>query len=198
MTKTLLIAASLTAVAIPSVAQAQALPAAVVAVVDIEKVTSTCNACRTAITALQGQVTTLQNRERTLGTPLQTEQKSIQTAIDALNGKEPDAALKTRVQAFQTKQQQAVAELERSKQQIGLNQQYVNKQIGDKLGPIYSQVMQKRGANLMVEIGTTLASGAALDVTNDVLTALNAALPSISTTAPAQPAQQQRTQPQGR
>lgn len=198
MTKTLLIAASLTAVALPSVAQAQALPAAVVAVVDIEKVTSTCNACRTAITALQGQVTALQNRERTLGTPLQTEQKSIQTAIDALNGKEPDAALKTRVQAFQTKQQNAVAELERGKQQIGLNQQYVNKQIGDKLGPIYSQVMQKRGANLMVEIGTTLASGAALDVTNDVLTALNAALPSISTTAPAQPAQQQRTQPQGR
>ncbi len=198
MTKTLLIAASLTAVVIPSVAQAQALPAAVVAVVDIEKVTSTCNACRTAITALQGQVTALQNRERTLGTPLQTEQKSIQTAIDALNGKEPDAALKTRVQAFQTKQQQAVAELERSKQQIGLNQQYVNKQIADKIGPIYSQVMQKRGANIMVEIGTTLASGAALDVTNDVLTALNSALPSISTTAPAQPAQQQRTQPQGR
>jgi Skp family chaperone for outer membrane proteins len=198
MTKTLLVAASLTAVAIPSVAQAQALPAAVVAVVDIEKVTSTCNACRTAITALQGQVTALQNRERTLGTPLQTEQKSIQTAIDALNGKEPDAALKTRVQAFQTKQQQAVAELERSKQQIGLNQQYVNKQIADKIGPIYSQVMQKRGANIMVEVGTTLASGASLDVTNDVLTALNAALPSISTTAPAQPAQQQRTQPQGR
>ncbi|WP_308516853.1 OmpH family outer membrane protein [Sphingomonas flavescens] len=198
MTKTLLIAASLTAVAIPSVAQAQALPAAVVAVVDIEKVTSTCNACRTAITALQGQVTALQNRERTLGTPLETEGKSIQTAIDALNGKEPDAALKTRVQSFGTKRQQAMAELERGKQQIGLNQQYVNKQIGDKLGPIYSQVMQKRGANLMVEIGTTLASGAALDVTNDVLTALNAALPSISTTAPAQPAQQQRTQPQGR
>ena len=197
MTKTLLIAASLTAVALPSAAQAQALPAAVVAVVDIEKVTSTCNACRTAITALQGQVTALQNRERTLGTPLQTEQKSIQTAIDALNGKEPDAALKSRVQAFQTKQQQAVAELERGKQQIGLNQQYVNKQIADKIGPIYSQVMQKRGANLMVEIGTTLASGAALDVTNDVLASLNAALPSLSTTAPAQPTQQ-RTQPQGR
>ena len=197
MTKTLLIAATFAAAALPSAAQAQAIPAAVVAVVDIEKVTSTCNACRTAITSLQGQVTALQNREKTLGTPLETEQKSIQTAIDALNGKEPDAALKTRVQAFQTKRQQAMAELERGKQQIGLNQQYVNKQIADKIGPIYSQVMQKRGANLMVEIGTTLASGSALDVTNDVLTALNAALPSISATAPAQPAQQ-RTQPQGR
>ena len=197
MTKILLIAASVAAVTLPSAVQAQALPAAVVAVVDIEKVTSTCNACRTAITALQGQVTALQNRERTLGTPLQTEQKSIQTAIDALNGKEPDAALKARAQAFTTKQQQAVAELERGKQQLQLNQQYVNKQIADKIGPIYSQVMQKRGANLMVEIGATLASGATLDVTNDVLTALNAALPSISATAPAQAAPKQ-AQPQGR
>ena len=34
--------------------------------------------------------------------------------------------------------------------------------------------MQRRGANMMVEIGQTLASGASLDVTNDVLTALNA------------------------
>jgi hypothetical protein len=48
----------------------------------------------------------------------------------------------------------------------------------------------------MVEIGTTLASGANLDVTNDVLTALNAALPTIQTTAPA--AATNRAQPQGR
>jgi hypothetical protein len=48
---------------------------------------------------------------------------------------------------------------------------------------------------MLVEIGQTLASGATLDVSNDVLTALNAALPSIATTAPA-PARQ--TQPQGR
>jgi len=46
--------------------------------------------------------------------------------------------------------------------------------------------MQRRGANIMVELGTTLASGAALDVTNDVLAGLNAALPSVATVAPAQ------------
>jgi outer membrane protein len=197
MTKLLLISASLAAVALPAAAQAQAIPAAVVAVVDLDKVTSTCNACRTAATALRGQVTALQNREKALATPLQTEQKSIQAAIDALNGKEPDAALQARVKAFQTKQQQGSQELQRQQQQIQLNQQYVNKQIADKIGPIYTQVMQKRGANIMVEIGQTLASGQTLDVTNDVLTALNAALPSIATTAPAQ-AKPKQAQPQGR
>ena len=56
--------------------------------------------------------------------------------------------------------------------------------------------MQRRGANIMVEIGTTLASASGIDVTTDVLTALNTAMPSLQTTAPApaRPAQQ----PQGR
>jgi outer membrane protein len=196
--KKLLISASLAAaVALPSAAQAQAIPAAVIAVVDLDRVTSQCNSCKTAAAALRAQVTALQNRETALATPLQTEQKAIQAVIDALNGKEPDAALQARVKAFQTKQQQAAQELQRQQQQVQLNNQYVQKQVAEKLGPIYTQVMQKRGANMMVEIGQTLASGANLDVTSDVLTALNAALPSISTTAPAQP-QQQRQQPQGR
>jgi outer membrane protein len=194
--KKLLITSSLAAAALPTAAQAQAIPAAIVAVVDLDKVTSQCNACKTASAALRSQVTALQNREKTLATPLQTEGKAIQAAIDALNGKEPDAALQARVKAFQAKQQQGSQELQRQQQQIQLNQQYVQKQIAEKIGPIYTQVMQRRGANLMVEIGQTLASGSTLDVTNDVLTALNAALPTIRTTAPAQPAQQQ--QPQGR
>jgi len=133
---------------------------------------------------------------RTLAAPLQTEGKSLQTAIDALAGKEPDAALQARIKAFQAKQQQGAQEIQRQQQQIQANQQYVQKQIAEKLGPIYTQVMQRRGANIMVEIGTTLASASGIDVTTDVLTALNTAMPSLQTTAPApaRPAQQ----PQGR
>ena len=187
--KKLLIVASLAAsVALPSAAQAQAIPAAIIAVVDLDKVTSDCNACKTATAALRSQVQAYQNRENSLAAPLQTEQKSIQSAIDALNGKEPDAALKARVTAFQNRQQQGATELQRQQEQIKRNQQYVQKQIGDKLGPIYSQVLQKRGANMLLEQGATLASAQTLDVTNDVIAALNTALPTIQTTAPAAPA----------
>ena len=196
--KRMLITASLAAAAImPSAAHAQAIPGAVVAVVDLEKVTAECNACKTAAASLRSQVTSLQSRQQTLAGPLQAEGKSIQDAIDALNGKQPDAALKARAQAWETKRQQAAQEVARSEQQIQANNQYVQKQISDKLGPIYSSVMQRRGANMMVEIGQTLASGASLDVSNDVLTALNAALPAIQTTAPAAPATR-TNQPQGR
>ena len=193
--KKLLISASLIgSVMLPSAALAQAIPPAIVAVVDLEKVQSQCRACQTAAATLRSQVTALQSRESALATPLQTEGKSIQTAVDALNGKEPDAALQARIKAFQTKQQQGAQELQRQQQQIQRNQAYIAQQIQAKLGPIYQQVMQKRGANVMIEQGTTLAAGSTLDVTNDVLTALNAQLPSVQTTAPAA-AQQQ---PQGR
>jgi outer membrane protein len=194
MKKILFSAALAASVLMPSVASAQALPAAVIAVVDLERVTRDCNACKTATAALQGQVNALKSRQQALTTPLQTEGKSIQTAIDALNGKEPDAALKARITAFQTKQQQAAQELQRQEQQIQRNQAYIQKQVADKLGPIYQSVMQRRGANVMLETGSTLATTTTVDVTNDVLAALNTALPSIQTTAPAQ----QQTTPQSR
>ena len=192
--KRFFITASLVASAIlPSAAHAQAISPAVIAVVDLEKVTSSCTACRTAAAALQGQVAALQSRQQALAGPLQTEGKSIQAALDALKGKEPDAALKARAQAWEAKRQEAAQEVTRGEQQIQANNQYVQRQITEKLSPIYTQVMQKRGANLMVEIGTTLASGASLDVTSDIVTALNSALPTLQTTAPAQ-----TTRPQGR
>lgn len=184
--KTLLISTTFLAAAfVPAAAQAQALPAAIVAVVDLDKVTSECTACKSANAALQSQLTAEQNREKSLSAPLETERSSIQAAVDALKGKDPDAALQTRIKTFQAKAQQAQEEVERGRAQLQANQAYIRKQIADKLGPIYSQVMNRRGANILVEQGATLASGATLDVSNDVLAALNTALPSVSTTAPA-------------
>ena len=139
-------------------------------------------------------MTAYQNREKALAAPLETEGKAIQTAINALNGKEPDAALQNRVKAFQTKQQQGAQELQRQQQQIQRNQAYIQQQIAQKLGPIYQQVMQRRGATVLMERGATLAASNSVDITNDVTAALNTALPTIQTTAPAQ----QQQQPQGR
>lgn len=182
----------------PAAASAQAVPAATIAVVDLEKVTSQCTACKAATAALQGQVNALKSRQEALSAPLKTEGEALQKAVQALAGKEPDAALQARAKAFDTKRQQGAQELARQEQQIQRNQAYISQQIQAKLGPIYQQVMQRRGANVMVEIGNTLASGAALDVTNDVLAALNQQLPSVATTAPAQAAAPAQQTPQGR
>ena len=97
------------------------------------------------------------------------------------------------IKACQTKRQQAragaSAPAAADPAQPGL---YLAADPAPSSGPIYQQVMQKRGANLMVEVGTTLATSSALDVTNDVLAALNAALPTVQTTAPARSAAQSR------
>lgn len=193
MRKFLISAAVAAAALTPGAAVAQAIPAAIVAVVDLDRVTTDCNACKTASAALKSQVAALTTREAQLAGPLKTEQAAIQKAIDALAGKAPDAALEARIRAFQTKQQSGAAELQRQQQQLQRNQAHIQQQIQAKLGPIYQQVMQRRGANVLLEVGSTLATASTIDVTPDVVVALNASLPSLQTTAPPPPAQ-----PQGR
>lgn len=195
MRKIAILAVAAAATLVPSVAAAQAVPGAVVAIVDLDRVSSQCTACKSAQASLQSQVNALRARQQALATPLEAEGKSIQAAVDALpQGKAPDAPLQARIRAFQTKQQQGAQELQSRQTQIQRNQAYVSQQVSSKLGPIYQSVMQRRGANILVAQDTVLASTTGVDVTNDVLAALNAALPSVSTTAPAATQQQ----PQGR
>ena len=113
-----------------------------------------------------------------------------------MNGREPDAALRARVTAFQTKQDQANQELQRSQQNIQSIQANVVRQINEKLNPAINQVMVARGANLAIDSGSAMAHAQAIDVTTAVLAALNRALPTVSLTP--LPAQAQAAQPPGR
>ncbi|HET9810119.1 MAG TPA: OmpH family outer membrane protein [Sphingomicrobium sp.] len=176
-------------------AQTARAPAAVIVVVDASRVYSDCTACRTAQSQLQTRVTALQNRQKTLAGQLQPERAAIQKAIDALGGKEPDAALKTRAQNFQTKSEQAQQELARTEQELQSIRANIIRQIDAKFNPAVRQVMTQYGANLALESEATIAHAAGVDVTTAVLAALNAALPSISATPLPQ---QQQSQPQSR
>lgn len=191
MTKTLIsLALPLALAAGSTVAHAQAkLAPAVIAVVDSEKVFRECTACKAAQTQLQTQLTQIQQRAQQLNQPLQTEGQALQTAINALAGKPADAALQKRATDFQQKQNAAQQELGQREQTFNRNRQYVAQQVQQKMGPIIQTAMTARGANVALDQGATLASAASIDITNDVLTALNAQLPSVSTTAPPPPAQ---------
>ena len=116
--KTYLAAALVAASVLATPALAQRAPAAVVVVVDTDRVYRECNACRTAQTQLQSQVTGLRNRQQALEAQLRPEGQAIQTAVNALAGKQPDAALTNRVKAFQQRQEQANQELARGQQNI--------------------------------------------------------------------------------
>jgi outer membrane protein len=176
----------------PVAAQAQQAPAAVVIVVDTQKIYADCTACKVAQTQLQAQASSIQERAKALGTPLQTEAEAIQKAA---GGKAPDAALQARIQALQTKEGSANQEIQGRQQTFQRNRAYVAQQINAKLDPIITSVMQKRGANIAVDRGATLAAATSVDVTADVLAQLNTQLPSVSVTAPAQA---QPSKPSGR
>ncbi len=191
-----IVAALIAATALATPALAQRAPAAIVVVVDTDRIYRDCNACRTAQTQLQTQVTNLRNRQQTLEGQLRPEGQAIQQAITALAGKQPDAALQNRIKAFQQKEQAANQELARGQQNIQSIQQNVVRQINERLTPVINQVMTQKGANLAVDVDATLAHGAATNVTTEVLTALNAALPAVSVTP--LPQQQQQQNPQGR
>ncbi|HEX6219273.1 MAG TPA: OmpH family outer membrane protein [Sphingomicrobium sp.] len=189
--KTYLVAAMVAASAIAAPALAQRAPAAVVVVVDTGRIYTECNACRTAQSQLQTQVTNLRTRQQTLETQLRPEGQAIQQAVQALAGKQPDTALQNRIRAFQQRQEQANQELARSQQNVQSIQANVLRQINEKLQPAINQVMVQKGANLAVDVDATLAHGNSVNATNEVLAALNASLPSISVTPMPQQTQQQ-------
>ena len=196
MRNLLILSAAAAVLAIPAAASAQRAPAAVIVLVDTQKVYNDCNACKTAQSQFQAQATAAQNRQKTLAGQLQPERDAIQKAIEALNGKEPDAALKTRVQNYQTKSEQAQQEVARAEQNLQSIRANIIRQIDAKFGPAVSQVMAAQGANIAVDMEGTIAHGAGTDVTAAVLAALNSTLTSVSVTPLPQQAQQQ--QPQGR
>lgn len=180
------------ALAIPAAATAQRIGGAIIAVVDTDRISRECTACRAAATQLQTQGNTLRTRAQTLQQQLTTQGQPIQTAVAALgpNGR-PDAALQARITAFQTAQNNANQELERARVNLQSTQAHVQQQLNTRLLPIINTVMVARGANVAVDRGATLASAPALDITNEVLAQLNQQLPTVSVTPLPQQAQPQ-------
>jgi outer membrane protein len=194
MNKILLGTLAAAAVLLPATAQAQRAPAAVVVVVDTDRIARECTACRAASTQLQAQEATLRNRAQTLQTQLQTEQGPLQTAVSALAGKQPDAALKARIDAFQAKERNAQQELANGQRNLQSTSAHVSQQIGARLRPIISSLSTARGANLALEKGAMLFSAPAIDITDAVLAQLNQQLPAVSVTPLPQQPQQQPSQ----
>jgi outer membrane protein len=197
--KKMLISAALAASLLPATALAQQTPAAVIVVVDSNRVANECNACKTAAAALRAQAAQLDARRTTLNNQLSAEGKAIQDAVDALpKGTQPNAALQARAKAWEAKAQQAQQELGQAQQRLQSTNVNILRQIKEKLDPAVRTVMAQRGANLVIDSENTASFAPALDVTNQVIAQLNTSLPSISATPLPQPAQPPQQQPQGR
>jgi outer membrane protein len=167
-----------------------------VLVVDIARISTECNACRAAAANIQSQQAAFQQRQQQLAQQLQTTGAPIQTAVDALAGRQPDAALQARIRAFETQRGQAQQEIQNRGAQLESISANVNIQIDTRLRSILETIRAQRNATVILSKGGTWASVPAADVTNEALAALNQQLPSVNVTPLPQPAQP--AQPQGR
>jgi len=195
MKKTLLFAAaSMALLAAPAVVHAQAATGTLI--VDTDTIMQSCTACSAARAQLQSQANALQARRNTLAGQFQTEAQAIDTEAKALGGKAPGPALKAKAQALQTKEDQAQQELQNSAASIQSIQAHVQQQVGEKLVQVVEQIRAQRRAAIVLSKNATLANDPGLDVTSEVLSALNQQLPSVSVTP--MPQQQTTGKSQGR
>lgn len=190
---TLLVIAAVGALtAAPASAQAQS-----VLVVDTDRILAECAACRTATTTLQQQEQQLRQRATQLDTGLKPEAESLEKAVQALGGRQPDAAMQARITAYRTRQQQAQTELETRQSQLQSTVAHVRQQVGSRAAQITEQVRARRQAAVVLAKSGVIANNTAIDITTEVLTALNQQLPAVSVT-PLPQQQQQQNRPQGR
>lgn len=172
---------------------AAAAQSAAVLIVDTDRVLGDCTACKAANSQLQAQVTQGRQRAQQLETSLKTEAQALEKAVQALGGKQPDAALQARIAAFRQKQQQGSTELSNKETSLQSIQAHVQQQIGSRLVQIVEQSRARRQASVVLSKSSTLASVNTIDITGEVLAALNQQLPAVSVTP-----MPQQSRPQGR
>jgi Skp family chaperone for outer membrane proteins len=170
-------------------ALAQTLPPPVVIIVDMDKVIGDSAAGKQAAAELKTRNDANQARLASLRTQFGSEGETLQKTAPA-PGAPPATvtAFQTKVREYQTRQQNAEADLQKRDRDFQLSRQYVIKQINDAAQPVLTAVMRERGATIVLAEGATLQHSAAIDVTADVIARLDKALPRVSTTAPATPA----------
>jgi len=176
------IAGALAFTALPTVALAQAAPPVVV--VDMGRIAAESAASKSAEPQLKAKFESVQARAKTLGDQFRGEYESLQKAQPSM-AKE---AFQAKAKELQERQVAAENEVRGKEQDYGRSVQYVRQQILEAVNPIITAVMREKGASIALDRDVTLATAASLDVTNEVMTRLNAALPRVNVNPPAAPA----------
>lgn len=191
--------APMTAIALttaPAVAQSKTG----IAVADLQRAVGTSAAYTAARTQMQTtykpQIDAFNARKTAIDADLKTKGDALQAALTAA-GNKPTPAIETQYQQFQQSQQTAQAELQRMGQPIGLANAYVEEQISAKLSDALKAAMTKAKVDLVLSPEATVSYQPTVDITQSVVTELNALVPSVGITPPAgwQPGRQGQAAP---
>jgi Skp family chaperone for outer membrane proteins len=179
---------------IPASASAQAVSN--VAVANLDQAVQGSAAYAAAIaqirTTYKAQIDSFEARSKALNAEIQPLVTAFQTAQRAPNANQQ--ALQTQAQNIQNRQQAAQRELAGIFQPVSRAQAYVEEQIVSKLDAALKAAMTKKRVTMVVRPEATISYQPTMDITADITTELNTAVPSVSITPPAnwQPGGQQQ------
>lgn len=172
-------------VALAPVASAQAVQG--LGVADLDDAVAKSNAAvlaanqikithKATIDAVEARTTVLNNEYRTMVQAYQTAQRAPTPN---------EAALKQQAAAIQKKQQDAQAELQTMARPYTLAEAYAMEQIRAKLEQAVRSAMTKKRVSVLLQPNALILPAPSADITNDIVTELNALVPNVSITPPA-------------
>jgi len=162
------------AAAAPAVTHGPALPG--VCVLSLEGAITTSTVGGYVQTRLQQIATQVQAELKAEDTALQNEAKTLEgqrASLDQNTFEQRATALQTKANAFQRKAQLREREL-------SATQQKALGRVGQELDPIVRQVYQQRQCSLLLNRDSVVIANPAMDITQPVVTALNAKIQQFS------------------
>ncbi|WP_313805360.1 OmpH family outer membrane protein [Sphingobium sp.] len=182
-----LVLAPMTAMALTSV-PAAAQSKTGIAVVDLQRAVATSAAYSTARSQIQttykAQIDSFTARKNAIDADLKAKGTALEAAMKAA-GNKPTPAIQTQYEAYQKAGQDGQAELQRLGQPIALANAYVEEQISAKLSDALKSAMTKAKVDLILSPDATVSYQPTVDITQSVVTELNALVPSVGIAPPA-------------
>ncbi|TSB01604.1 OmpH family outer membrane protein [Sphingorhabdus contaminans] len=158
-----------------------------VAIADMQEAVARSSAYTAAIaqikTTYASQITQAETRSKLLSAELQPLFAAYQAAAKAPNPNE--ATLSKQLNDLQKREQAARDEIAKLSAPIDRANAYAQEQISARLEDAVNAAMSKRQVGLLLQPQAAIKSTATFDLTSDISSELNALLPSVSITPPA-------------
>lgn len=163
-----------------SMAQAQSVPNSKIIVVDFDRVSRESLVGKDIAAQTQSFRVDLEGRARSVQASLTEEEEELKKQRSIIS----QDAFNERVRAFQQKAQRSQAELQQIDRQSGQAMQQANLEVQRALRPIVREVMEAKGANMVIDKALVSHHAAGLDVTTEVIEKLDQVMPGFDVSLP--------------
>lgn len=164
----------------PAAAQGKKIPAAVIAVVDTQRVLRE--------SAVGKDITRqIEEYSRTFQGELNRQQEALRKEEDELKRQQavlPAEAFGQKRRDFETRALDVQRQLQGRKQQLDRVANTALNQVKQSLVPIFNDLSKEQGFNMLMEKSLTIQSSDAVEVTQQVVQRLNRAMPSLQVPPP--------------